>query len=184
MNVNSRLLSLLLIFLSSLAYGQEGKAPDRFSIAPDPDFRTLDEKVQALKKDVLDLSKDLSHLQDELLTPASTKVSVFVSLEGQEALNLDSIELQLDNRPVANYLYTSAEQEALRRGGVQRLYLGNVTTGSHQLMASFIGKDTAGKEKRGAVNTSFDKTIAAKFVELKIVKGQTDSPQLTVKAWE
>lgn len=182
--VNSKLLLLLLAFPPALALGDSGNIPDRFNIAPDPDFRSLDEKVQSLKRDVLDLSKDLSHLQDELLTPASTKISVFVSLDPQNTLNLDSIQLQLDNRTVANYLYNSDERQALQRGGVQRLYLGNVTIGPHQLTASFIGKDTAGQARHGNVNSNFRKSLAAKFVELKISKGEANTPQLTVKEWE
>ena len=181
---NSSLLLLLLAFLPVLAHGGGGSTPDRFNIAPDPEFRSLDQKVQSLKRDVLDLSKDLSDLQDELLTPASTKVSVFVSLDSQNPMNLDSVQLQLDNRSVANYLYNSDEQRALQRGGVQRLYLGNIAIGSHQITASFIGKDAAGKESQGTINSNFQKSLAAKFVELKITEGEDNKPQLTVTEWE
>ena len=182
--VNSKLWVLLIALLPTLALGESGKIPDRFNIAPDPEFRSLDEKVQSLKKDVLDLSKDLSHLQDELLTPASTKISVFVSIDPQDTLKLDSVQLQLDNRTVANYLYNSDEQQALQRGGVQRLYLGNVTIGPHQLSASFIGKDAKGKESRGSVKSPFEKTLSAKFVELKVSQDEDKTPQLIVKEWE
>lgn len=181
---NFKLLLLLIAFLPGFALAEGGDNPDRFNIAPDSDFQSLDEKVQSLKRDVLNLSNDLSHLQDELLTPASTKVSVFVSLDPKNSLNLDSMQLQMDNRTVANYLYNTEEQQALQRGGVQRLYLGNITIGLHQLTASFIGKDAAGKERRGSVNSKFQKSLPAKFVELKITKGEADAPQLVVKEWE
>ncbi|MGA8146448.1 MAG: hypothetical protein WB870_02595 [Gallionellaceae bacterium] len=182
--VNSKFLLQLLALLPMLAFGGGDASPDRFNIAPDPDFRSLDEKVQSLKSDVLDLNQDLSHLQDELLTPASTKISVFVSIDPQSSLKLNSVQLQLDNRNVASYLYNNDEQQALQRGGVQRLYLGNVTTGLHQLTASFIGKDGGGQERRGSINTNFQKSLAAKFVELKISKGEANAPQLTFKEWE
>lgn len=184
MVVNSRLLLLLLVFLPTLALAEGGNIPDRFSIAPDPEFRSLDEKVQSLKKDVLDLSKDLSHLQDKLLTPASTKISVFVSIDPKSSLNLRSMQLQLDHRTVANYLYNDEERQALQRGGVQRLYLGNVTIGPHQLTASYIGKDSAGQDKHGSLNSNFRKSLAAKFVELKISKGEANTPQMIIKEWE
>ena len=182
--LNSKLILLLLALLPVLAFGEGGNIPDRFSISPDPEFRSLDEKVQSLKRDVIDLSKDLSHLQDELLAPASTKLSVFVSLDPQNSMKLNSMQLQVDNRTVANYLYNGDEQQALQRGGVQRLYLGNVTIGPHQLTASFIAKDAAGQEKRGSINNNFQKSLAAKFVELKLSKGGADTPQLTFKEWE
>lgn len=182
--MGSKLLLLLLALLPPLAFGQGGNIPDRFTIIPDADFRSLDEKVQSLKKDILDLSQDLARLQNELLTPASTKISVFVTIDGQDALNIDSIQLQMDNRPVAKYLYNAGEQEALRRGGAQRLFLGNVTVGPHQLTASFIGKNATGNEKRGAISSNFEKTMAAKYFELKITKGEASGPQMIVKEWE
>lgn len=182
--MNSRLLLLSLLLLPYLAHGEGGNIPDRFAILPDPKFRSLDEQVQTLKKDVLDLSLDLAKLQNQLLTPDSTKISVFVSLDGQDAVNIDSMQVLLDNRPVANYLYTAGEQESLRRGGIQRLYLGNVSIGPHQLTASFIGKDAAGREKHGTVSSRFEKNMSAKFFELKVSKGEADSARLTVKEWE
>lgn len=181
--MNARLMLLLTALLPLCAFAQSGNIPDRFTILPDPDFKSLDEKVQSLRKDVLDLSKDLAHLQDELLTAGSTKVSVFVSLDPKETLNLDSVQLLIDNRPVANYLYSAAEQEALRRGGVQRLFLGNVAVGPHQLTASFIGRDAAGRERRATVSQAFDKSMAAKFFELKASEGSTDA-RMAVKEWE
>jgi hypothetical protein len=181
---NSKLLLLLFAFLPALALGEGGNIPDRSNIAPDPEFHSLDEKLQSLKKDVLDLSQELSHLQDELLTPASTKISVFVSVDPQSSMTLSSMQLQLDKRTVANYLYNSDEQQALQRGGVQRLYLGNVTIGLHLLTASFIGKDATGQDRRGSINSNFQKSLAAKFVELNLSKDNANTPQLTVKEWE
>lgn len=182
--MNMRTLLVLLLLTPSLGVSQDGNIPDRFTILPDPDFKSLDEQVQSLRKDVLNLSQDLAKLQNELLTPASTKISVFVSLDAQEAWNIESMQLQLDNRAVANYLYGAGEQEALRRGGVQRLYLGNVAIGPHQFNASFIGKDGAGNDKRGTINGNFEKSMAAKFIELKITRGPSNTPQLVVKEWE
>ena len=182
--VKSKLLLLLFAFLPVFVYADGSQAPDRFNISPDPDFRSLDEKVQSLKHDVLDLSKDLSRLQDELLTPASTKLSVFVSVDPKSNLNLNSMQLQLDNRTVANYLYNGDEQQALQHGGVQRLYLGNITIGLHQVSASIIGKDKAGKELKANVRSNFQKSLAAKFIELKISENDAHTPRLSIKEWE
>src|SRR5580698_2313090 len=44
-------------------------------------FKSLDGDVQGLKKEVLDLNKDLFLLEEELLFPANTQVAVFVSLD-------------------------------------------------------------------------------------------------------
>src|SRR5688500_14665630 len=48
---------------------------------PPADTRALDETVQDLKKDVVDLNKELFVLEEELLFPANTQVAVFVSMD-------------------------------------------------------------------------------------------------------
>jgi hypothetical protein len=91
--------------------------------------RSLDEQIQGLKKDVVDLNKDLFVLEEELLFPANTQVAVFVSMDVGDFFALDSITLKIDNREVGDYLYTPREVAALLKGGVQRLYLGNLKSG-------------------------------------------------------
>ena len=88
--------------------------------------RALDEQIQDLKKDVVDLNSDLFVLEEELLFPANTQVAVFVSMDVGDFFALDSITLKIDNREVSNYLYTPREVAALLKGGVQRLYVGNL----------------------------------------------------------
>src|SRR6185312_10085434 len=107
---------------------------------PPADTRALDETVQDLKKDVVDLNKELFVLEEELLFPANTQVAVFVSMDIGEFFALDSLTLKIDNKEVANYLYTPREAEALLKGGVHRVYLGNLKVGEHQLVAFFEGK--------------------------------------------
>ena len=84
--------------------------------------RALDEQIQDLKQSVVDLNKDLFVLEEELLFPANTQVAVFVSMDVGEFFGLDAVTLKVDNREVANYLYTPREVAALVKGGVQRLY--------------------------------------------------------------
>lgn len=167
MSISKHMLTwLLTALLPALALADN--IPERFTIQPDPDFRSLEEKVKTLKKDVIDISQDLARLQDELLTPATTKVNIFLSLEAPQGFALDSAQFLLDNRPVANYLYTSREQEALQRGGVHRLFLGNVAIGPHQFTATFSGKDAKGNLTTGKLNGTFEKDLTTKYLEIKI----------------
>ncbi len=118
---------------------------------PPADTRALDETVQELKKDVVDLNKELFVLEEELLFPANTQVAVFVSMDIGEFFALDSLTLKIDNKEVANYMYTPREAEALLKGGVHRVYLGNLKVGEHQLVAFFAGKGPNDRDyKRGA----------------------------------
>ena len=96
--------------------------------------------MQELKKDVVDLNKELFVLEEELLFPANTQVAVFVSMDIGEFFALDSLSLKIDNKEVANYMYTPREAEALLKGGVHRVYLGNLKVGEHQLVAFFAAR--------------------------------------------
>jgi hypothetical protein len=147
--------------------------------------RSLDEQIQGLKKDVVDLNKDLFVLEEELLFPANTQVAVFVSMDVGDFFALDSITLKIDNREVGDYLYTPREVAALLKGGVQRLYLGNLKSGEHELVAFFNGKGPNERSYRRAANIRFEKGVGAKYLELKITDHQrAQQPEFEIKDWE
>ncbi len=111
-----------------------------------PDTRALDEEIQAIKKEVVDLNRDLFVLEEELLFPANTQVAVFLSMDVGEFFALDTFELRVDDKQVSKYLYTPREAEALLKGGVQRLYLGNLRVGNHELVSLLTGKGPNGPD--------------------------------------
>lgn len=157
-------------------------APD---VAPAPESATVDQDVQALKKQLVDLNKDLFKLEEELLYPASTQVAVFVSVDVGEFFALDSVTLKVDDKEVANYLYTEREVQALHRGGVQRLYLGNLKAGEHELVAFFTGKGPHERDYRRGTTLRIDKGVGASYVELKISDRLASlQPEFVVKVWE
>ena len=152
---------------------------------PPADTRALDETVQDLKKDVVDLNKELFVLEEELLFPANTQVAVFVSMDIGEFFALDSLSLKIDNKEVANYMYTPREAEALLKGGVHRVYLGNLKVGEHQLVAFFAGKGPNNLDYKRGANLKFEKGVGAKYLELKITDRQRKAqPEFAIKDWE
>ena len=136
--------------------------------APSGDFKTLDQEVQGMKKDVIDLNKDLFVLEEELLFPANTQVAVYVSMDVGTFFALDSVTVKIDNKEVKNYLYTAREADALLKGGVQQIYLGNLKVGKHELVAFFTGKGPVERDYRRGATINFDKGVGAKYLELKI----------------
>ncbi len=149
------------------------------------EFRTLDEDVQDLKKQVLDLNRDLFLLEEELLFPANTQVAVFVSMDVGEFFGLDSVSLRLDNKDVTNYLYTEREAQALLKGGVQRVFVGNLKAGEHELVAVFTGAGPHTRDYRRAASVRFDKGIGPKYIELTISDRESkQQPEFVVKEWE
>jgi len=153
--------------------------------APTPEFKSLDQEVQSLKKDVVELNKDLFVLEEELLFPANTQVAVFVSLDVGEFFAVDSVTLKIDDKEVANYLYTAREAEALVRGGVQRMYVGNLKVGKHELVAFFTGKGTHERDYKRGATLNFEKGIGAKYLELQISdRVRKQQPEFVIKEWE
>ena len=153
--------------------------------APPAEFRTLDQEVQGLKKDVIDLNKDLFVLEEELLFPANTQVAVYVSMDVGTFFALDSVTLKIDNKEVKNYLYTAREADALLKGGVQQIYLGNLKVGKHELVAFFTGKGPVERDYKRGATLNFDKGVGAKYLELKITDHVAKhQPEFAIKDWE
>jgi hypothetical protein len=160
-------------------------APPAAGVAPADSFKTLDQEVQGLKKDVIDLNKDLFVLEEELLFPANTQVALYVSMDVGTFFALDSVTVKIDNKEVKNYLYTAREADALLKGGVQQIYLGNLKVGKHELVAFFAGKGPAERDYRRGATINFDKGVGAKYLELKITdRVAKHQPEFTIKDWE
>lgn len=171
--------------LLSFAVPAQDTAP-QFAAADSADSaRTLDEEVQELKQLAVDLNRDLFLLEEELLFPASTQVAVFVSMDVGEYFALDSVEVKLDDKDVTNYLYTEREVEALHRGGVQRVYVGNLRAGEHELIAVFTGEGSYERGYRRGATLTFEKGIGPKFIELTISDRENKmQPEFLVREWE
>jgi len=155
------------------------------SLAAASGMASLDQQTQSLKQAVLELNRELFVLEEELLYPANTQVSVFVSMDVGEYFALDSIQLTLDGKDISNYLYTPREVKALHRGGVHQLYVGNLKVGEHELVAVFSGEGPHERDYRRGATLNFDKAIGAKYVELRISdRAQQLQPEFVVKEWE
>lgn len=179
-----RHLLLLLVATAPLAtsYAQEldnAAAPE--GLEP---VKSLNHEVQDLKQQIIELNRDLFILEEELLFPANTQVAVFISMDVGEFFQLDAVKLTLDEKVVTNYLYTDKQVDALHRGGVQRLFMGNLKTGPHELVAVFTGRGPRGRDFRRGATVVIDKTSQAKKIELKIVDSTaTQQPEFVVKEW-
>ena len=146
---------------------------------------SLDDRVQDAKADVIRLNRDLMVLEEELLFPANTQVAIFVSMDVGKMFSLDSVRVQLDGKDVAGYLYTPAEVQALHRGGVQRLYLGNLKSGTHEIVAFFTGKGPHERDYKRGTTIKVEKGADPKYIELQI-KDSTGKlqPEFEVKVWQ
>ncbi len=147
--------------------------------------KALDQQVQDLKQAVLELNRELFILEEEMLFPGNTQVSIFLSMDIGNYFKLDSVQLHIDDKELASYLYTEREIKALLRGGVQRLYLGNLKSGEHELVAFFTGVGPNGRDYKRGATVTFSKGIGPKYLELKIVDSVAmQQPDFEVREWE
>jgi len=146
---------------------------------------SLDTDIEALKKEVLSLNRDLFILEEDLLFPSNTQFSVFLSMNAGALFSLDSIQLKIDDKNIANHLYTERELAALKRGGVQRLYIGNLPTGEHEVILIFTGVGPKGRDYRLGETVVIEKTTEPQFVEFMIADDTgKEQPQFDVRVWE
>ena len=149
------------------------------------DDPALANSIEELKKEVLSLNRDLFILEEDLLFPANTQFSVFISVNAGTLFNLDSVQLKIDDKNISNHLYTERELTALKRGGVQRLYIGNLASGEHEIVAIFTGLGPGGREYRRGKTLIVEKTSEPQFVEFTVADDSNkEQPVFDARIWE
>jgi hypothetical protein len=161
---------ITVLLLISPAYAQDASKDQN---------KGLDEQVQEIKTDVLSIAAQLNQLEEKLLYPSDTQIAIFVSMAKDEKYRLDAVDIGLDGKSVAHHLYTFKELEALRKGGVQRIYVGNVRTGEHALQVTVMGKSEGGSDFQKSGSFKISKNIGPKLVGVVLASGKT----ITVKDW-
>jgi len=181
-----RLFLFFVFIVNTAAYAEDEKSVVDKAEASQPETsQGVQQDIQSLKNEVIELNRDLFILEEDLLFSANTQISVFLSLDVDELFKLDSVQLKLDDKIVSNYLYTEREIKALKRGGVQRLYIGNLTSGEHELTAFFIGKGPSDRDFKRGTTKKIEKSGYAKYIELKITGDSSkEQPDFEVKVWE
>ncbi len=144
----------------------------------------LSEQIQDIKQQTLELNRDLFILEEELLYPTNTQLAVYLSLDVGTFFALDAVKLSIDGAVVSNYLYTERQVDALQRGGIHRLYMGNLKTGDHEVVAVFTGRGPGGRDYRRATQLTLEKTAGARHLELQISDSEArQQPEFRIKAW-
>ncbi len=141
--------------------------------------------MQDLKAEVMRLNRDLLVLEEELLYPAGTQVALFVSMDVGKLFELESVQIKLGDKVVATHLYTPLEVQALHRGGVQRVFVGNLKTGEHRIDAFFTGRGPHERDYKRGTTLKFEKGGEPKYIELRIKDSQAKlQPEFEVKVWQ
>jgi len=145
----------------------------------------LSKEVEDLKKAALQLNRDLLILEEELLFPSNTQITVFMSLDVGEYFRLDSVKIKIDDKLVASHLYTERQNHALAKGGIQRLYVGNLKTGEHELTAIFTGIGPDTREYKTGATMTVNKDDDPKMIEVRVRDSKNRmQPEFDFKEWE
>ncbi|AOY87354.1 AraC family transcriptional regulator [Marinobacter salinus] len=170
------LIAGLSLMVAGAALAQSGDTSEDKAVA---------ETVEALKKKVIRLNRDLFILEEDLLFPASTQFAVFLSVDTGQFLKLDAVKLKVDEEVVASYLYTDRQVRALERGGMQRLYVGNLKTGNHEVTAFVEGIGPDNRAYKQAATMQFEKETGTAALEIRVEDSSSDyQPKLSIVEWE
>ena len=174
------LVSIMASMLALLATAADSATIDPSAARVDT---VLNQEMESIKEDLLELRRDLVVLEEDLLFPASSQVAVFVGVDAGAFFQLDAVTLKINGKEVTHHLYTEKQVDALYRGGVQKLYVGNVKQGENTVTAFFTGRGPAGRDYRRASSVTFEKTFEPAFVELKVTDSQENyQPDFTAAA--
>lgn len=144
----------------------------------------LPRDLQGLKGELLNLNRDIAQLEKELLFP-STEAAVVVTLEPGSALKVIDVKLFIDEKDAGYHLYTDAELIALTKGGMQRIYTGNLGSGQHTLKAVINLRSAKGEEQQRVATYSFSKGAQRKVIELKpVMQATTRQGDVLFREWD
>jgi len=146
---------------------------------------SLPSDLQDLKSDVLSLNRDITQLENELLFPSST-TTILVGVNPGSKVRLVDVKLSIDDQIVSYHSYSEQETVALSKGGLHRLFLGNINSGSHNLQAVVTAYDADGKDFQRTVNYNFSKNNLRKIIEIKAADDSTRAQpaQFNFREWE
>lgn len=182
---NFILVFMLIAGLSQLAQAQDEQEVAESATETEDTASPLSDEIEDLKKAALELNRDLLILEEELLFPANTQIVVFLSVDVGAYFRLDAVKLNIDDQLVASHLYTPRQNDALSRGGIQRLYMGNLKTGDHEITAFFTGIGPDNREYKRGATVTIDKDDDPKMLELRIMDSTANmQPEFDFKEWE
>ena len=175
MSIQMRNLALLLIAGSPALVAADDLTGDN--------MRSLDGQVQEIKSDVLNIASELNTLEERLLFPSNTQVSLFVSIAENEDFRLDAVQIEINGVLATHHIYSFKELDALQNGGVQKIYTGNLTTGEHKLQVTMIGKLKNGSDFSESGSFSLSKDVKPKAMGITLAGPGFGSDTIQVGDW-
>lgn len=170
--VFSLLLIIMTVFSASSANGDA---------TGEKKINDLNVEIESIKNEAIELISKLQRMEERLLYPAHTQLSIFLSMTKDNVATPQAISLKIDNQNITHHIYTHKEVRALRAGGIQRLYTGNTKIGHHNLsviLNEILPDDNRDKSE---VKYSFNKSEKVKFIEIIIGNSRARHKRITFR---
>lgn len=168
--------AVLLALTPAVSSGEEHREP--------PSFTAIDREVQQIKQEILDINREVSVLEEELLFPPERRLTVFLSVDKGTKLDLESLKIELNGETVAQQHYSDAEMQALRQGGAHKPYIGDIQNGDYVLKAHLRGVAARDRVFDLATTVTFQKRKGTKYVELQVSESRFRRiPEFTARLW-
>lgn len=129
-------------------------------------IKGLGQQVQEVKKEVLEISTEIIQIEEKTIAPPNSQITLFIAMDSENIFSIESVKIRIDGKEVVSHVYTIKELEALQRGGVQRIYTGNMRGGEHALDVALIGKSSSNKDFQQNAGYKFTKDKGAKIIEM------------------
>jgi len=157
-----------------------------FASAPvySTDFSDLDSRVSAIKKDVIDLGKDMRIFERVAIYPDDKRVSIFLTLDVGKFFLLKRFKIKLDETTVISRDFHHHETQGLGNGAAVRVFVGNIEEGDHKILAFFEGDGPRDRQYKRAVKYTFTKKNDPVFIEMRASDSEKRlQPEFLVKEW-
>jgi len=129
---------------------------------------SLQEQINTQKQEMIEIGRDIKMLEEVLLYPSKSRVSVFLVMDVAQLFVLEKIKLLLNNELVAEQVYSTREVTGFGKGAAQRLYIGNLEPGKYKLTAIVLGIGPRGRPYKRGVSGVFIKDNKRKIFEITV----------------
>lgn len=151
--------------------------------------RQLDQRVQSLKTAVLQVEREARDIEQALLHPPQTRVTLFLGVQINQLL-LETLSVQIDDQPAVSHHYDELQaRNLLKSKGLQKLPALNIGPGPHRLRVEYTGRYADARPEdapaRGIFESIFTKGLEPLELELRLTRiGRRPEPDMTLTPWQ
>jgi hypothetical protein len=103
-----------------------------------------------------------------MLYPDANQLAVYLSVDSGERFTISQVKLRVNAREMALIQYDDIQMDAFNRGGIERIFIGNIEVGDHTVTAIISGEANNGQKMKRAVSQQFSKSANANVLELSV----------------